>query len=356
MMERDLVRPDPARLRSARRGARASFERLVGSCVRTGALAAGLLAIAAAPAQAADWKPTQSVLYTVPAGAGGSLDQAVRMIKNIAEKRGLLDKPLVIENKAGGAGKIAVSPLDVHPGDPHFLTVITYSLLTNHIIGSVDFTYTDYQPIAMLFGEYVTLSVNASSPIKDAKDLVARLKKDPSSLSIGVATSLGNHIHVGAAKPLKAAGVDISKLVVVPFRSSAESLTNLMGGHIDVMAATTPNVLTQMKEGRIRVLAVASPSRLKGALASIPTWRDVGVDSTYNSAQGVMGAKGMPPEALKFWTDLFRTVTRDPEWLAFVESRQWEPRFVDSSEIGTELKQAYGETHDVLRDLGLAKR
>ena len=161
---------------------------------------------------------------------------------------------------------------------------------------------------------------------------------------------------MGAAKPLKAAGVDISKLVVVPFRSSAESLTNLMGGHIDVMAATTPNVLTQMKEGRIRVLAVASPNRLKGALASVPTWRDAGVDSTYNSAQGVMGAKGMPAEALKFWTDLFRTVTQDPEWIAFVENRQWDPRFVDSSKVGPELAQAYEHTREVLRDLGLAKR
>ncbi|MGE0310769.1 MAG: tripartite tricarboxylate transporter substrate binding protein [Lautropia sp.] len=318
--------------------------------------AAASLLLAGGTARAADWKPSQPVLYTIPAGPGGSLDQSVRMIKHIAEKRGLIDKPFLIENKPGGAGKIAVAPLDQHPRDPNFLTVITYSLLTSHIIGAIDFTYTDYQPIAMLFGEYVTLSVRDESPIKDVRDLVERLRKDPASLSIGIATSLGNHIHVGAAKPLKAAGVDISKLVVVPFRSSAESLTNLMGGHIDVMAATTPNVITQMKQGRIRVLAVASAERLKGDLASVPTWRESGVDATYNSAQGVMAPKGIPPEALAYWTNLFRTVTQDPEWLAFVESRQWDPRFIDSSKVGAELKQAYDESRDVLVDLGLSKR
>lgn len=307
-------------------------------------------------AQAQGWRPTKPIIYTIPAGPGGSLDQSVRMMKNIAEKRGLIDKPIIIENKPGGAGRIALAQLDQNPGDPHYLSVITYSLLTNHINGQVPFTFEDYHLVAMLFGEYVTLSVRDESPVRDARDLVERLKKDPSSLSLGVATSLGNHIHVGAAKPLKAAGVDISKMTVVPYKSSQESLTNLLGGHLDVMAATTPNVLAQMKAGRIRVLAIASANRLEGDLSSVPTWREAGVDATYNSAQGVMTSKGIPAEAAAFWEQFFRTVTSDPEWIAFVKSRQWEARFRDSNETRRELAQAYEETRDVLRDLGLAKR
>jgi putative tricarboxylic transport membrane protein len=326
---------------------------MVGGLALAGGAAAGL---AANPARAQGWRPTQPVLYTIPAGPGGSLDQSVRMIKNIAEKRGLIDKPIVIENKPGGAGRIALSPLDQHPGDPHYLSVITYSLLTNHINGQVDFTFKDYAPIAMLFGEYVTLSVRQESPVKDARDLVERLKKDPGSLTLGVATSLGNHIHVGATKPLKAAGVDISKMVVVPYKSSQESLTNLLGGHLDVMAATTPNVLTQMQEGRIRVLAIASARRLAGPLAAVPTWREVGVDSTYNSAQGVMAPKGIPGEAMAYWSDFFKAVTSDPEWTEFVKSRQWDERYLTPQETQQELAQAYDETREVLRDLGLAKR
>lgn len=318
-----------------------------------GCLASGLTGTAA---RAQGWRPTQPVLYTIPAGPGGSLDQSVRMIKNIAEKRGLIDEPILIENKPGGAGRIALAPLDQHPGDPHYLSVITYSLLTNHISGQVPFTFEDYTPIAMLFGEYVTLAVRSESPVKDARHLVARLKKEPGSLTLGVATSLGNHIHVGAAKPLKAAGVDIAKMVVVPYKSSQESLTNLLGGHLDVMAATTPNVLTQMQEGRIRVLAIASADRLEGPLSSVPTWRELGVDSTYNSAQGVMAPKGIPSEALAWWSGFFQAVTRDPEWVEFVKSRQWHQRYRTPQETRQELAQAYEETRDVLRDLGLAKR
>jgi putative tricarboxylic transport membrane protein len=321
--------------------------------------AVGLLPLATIPslASAQDWKPTRQILYTIPAGPGGALDQAVRMVKSIAERRNLIDKPILVENKPGGAGRVALGPLEQNPGDPHYLTVITYSLLTNHIIGNLTVGHKDYQPIAMLFGEYVTLSVKADSPVKDARDLIERFKKDPRSMTIGVATSLGNHIHVGAAKPLQAAGVDIGKLTVVPFKSSQESLTNMLGGHLDIVASTTPNVIGQMRAKRIRVLAVAAPTRLGGDFSAIPTWRELGFkDGVYNSAQGVMTSKGIPPAALRFWENFFRTVTSDPEWTKFVQARQWAPRFLDSAQTAVELDSEYAGTRQILGALGLAKR
>lgn len=343
----------------ARNTAKASTGRdRVFAWIRSATLAAASLAMLSgipATVQAQGWKPTRQITYTVPAGPGGALDQAVRKIVEIAEKRKLIDKPIVIENKPGGAGRVALAPLDQHPGDPHYLTVITYSLLTNHITGQIPSGYQDYSMLALLFGEYVTIAVRTESPIKDARDLVERLKKDPASLSLGVATSLGNHIHVGATKPLKAAGVDISKITVVPYKSSQESLNNMLGGHLDVMASTTPNVMAQMQAGRIRVLAVASANRLEGPFANIPTWKELGVNATYESAQGVMTSKGVPPEAIAFWDEFFKKVTSDPEWTEFVKSRQWEPRYRNAAQTSSELAKAYQDSREVLTDLGLAK-
>lgn len=318
---------------------------------------AGFTLLGAAPAlaQAQVWKPTRPVTYTVPAGPGGSLDQSVRKIVELAEKRGLAVQPFVIENKPGGAGRVALAPLEQHPGDPHYLSVITYSLLTNHIIGQIPNGYKDYTMLSLLFGEYVTVSVRADSPARDALDLIDRLRKDPKSLSIGVATSLGNHIHVGAVKPLKAAGVDISKMVVAPYKSSQESLTNMLGGHLDIVASTTPNVLSMMQAGKIRVLAVASANRLEGPFSSVPTWKELGINATYESAQGVLTSKGVPPGAITYWEDFFKKVTSDPEWAEFVKSRQWEPRYRNAAQTFDELTTAYKDTREVLNDLGLAK-
>ena len=277
------------------------------------------------------------------------------MIKSIAEKRQLIDQNIIVENRPGGAGKIALSHLDRNEGNPHYLSVITYSLLSNHILGKLGATYSDYATIAMLFNEYTTVSVRADSPIKDARDLVNILKKDPSSKTIAIATSLGNHIHVGAAKPLHAAGVDISGLNIVPFKSSAESLTNLIGGHIEVMAATTPNVISQLKAGNIRVIAIASQQRLAGDLAGVPTWKESGVDSSYESAQGVMAPKGIPAAAMAYWANFFETVSKDPEWEKFVASRQWELAFQATDDASARLASAYEQTKGVLGNLGLVK-
>jgi len=309
-----------------------------------------------APARAQGWKPTRPVTYIVGAGPGGALDQSVRKIAEIAEKRGFADQPFVIENKTGGAGRVALATLDQHVGDPHYLNVISYQWITGYIIGDFPTRVEDYTPISMLFGEYVTVAVRTESPVRDALDLVERLKKDPKSLSLGVATSLGNHIQVGAVKPLKVAGVDIAKMIVVPYKSSQESLTNMLGGHLDVVASTTPNVLSMMKAGKIRVLAVASANRLGGAFSSVPTWKELGIDATYESAQGVMTAKGVPAEAVAYWEEFFKKVTSDPEWIEFVKARQWEPRYRNAAQTREELARAYDDTHQVLASLGLAKR
>jgi len=202
----------------------------------------------------------------------------------------------------------------------------------------------------------VTLSVRTESPVRDAIDRVERLKQDPASPSLGVATSIGNHIHVGAARPLKAAGVDIRKMTVVPYRSSQESLTNLVGGHLDVMAATTPNILTQLQADGIRTLAVASKEWLQGPLSSIPTGPELGVPAHCESAQGVMTAKGVPPESVAFRDGLFRTVAAEQEWKDFVVSRQWAPRSPSAADTVAELTRAYADTRNVLQDLGLAQR
>ena len=119
----------------------------------------------------------------------------------------------------------------------------------------------------------MTVAVRADSPVKSGADLIERLKKDPASLSIAVASTLGNHIHIGIAKAMKAGGVDIRKMKVIAFKSSGESMTNLLGGHIDVVSSSTPNVVAQLQAGKIRVIAISSAQRMSGVFAAVPTWK-----------------------------------------------------------------------------------
>ncbi|MES2186345.1 MAG: tripartite tricarboxylate transporter substrate binding protein [Pseudomonadota bacterium] len=306
-------------------------------------------------AAAQAWQPSHAVEFVVPSGPGAALDAAARQLTNTLERNKLVSQPMVVSNRSGGAGAIALQALQQHPGDGHWLSTFTSGMINARAIGGVATTYVDMTPLAVLFEESIVVAVRADSPLHNARDLVARLKADPTSLSIGVATAVGNHIHAGVAKPLKVAGVDIAKLSVIPFKSSAESMTALLGGHLDAVAASTPNVIAQMQAGRIRVLAVATAERLPGALASVPTWTEQGVPAVYSSVQGVLGPRDLPPEQVRFWENALRAATETPEWKAFLASQNWRPMFMGSEEMARYMQAEYTSTKALIDDLQLKR-
>ncbi|GAA5235475.1 tripartite tricarboxylate transporter substrate binding protein [Verticiella sediminum] len=324
---------------------------LAAAAIATGMAAPGA-GWAASPA-ASSWQPGH-VEFVVPAGPGAALDAAARTLAQLAQQTGKVPA-MIVTNRPGGAGVIALNVLEQHPGDGNYLMTLTSSLLNNQILGVVDRDYRDYTPIAKLFDEYVAVVVSAKSPYQTLDALLKAMRENPAALNIGVATSIGNHIHVGIAKPLKAAGVDIGKLTIVPYKSSAESMTALIGGHLDIVAATTPNLLGPLQAGAIRVLAVSSPQRLQGELASIPTWREQGVDAVSVSAQGILGPRGMTPQQVAFWDGLLRQVVQTPAWEDVLQRNQWRGDYIGPGEVRDYLAREFDGTRAILADLGLVE-
>lgn len=315
--------------------------------------ACGLIAATSVHAQSS-WQPTSTVEFIVPAGAGAALDTAARQLQNLLAKENIV-KNFVITNRPGGNLAVGLNVLDQHPGDGNYLMTLTTSIINNHILGSLNRSYEDYTPIALLFREYVGVVVRADSPIKNGADLIRIMKENPNKLHIGVATSVGNHIHVGIASPLQKAGVAIENLSVIPFKSSGISITQLLGGHIDVVAATTPNLINALKNDKLRIIAIGSPERMGGALSNIPTWKEQGVDVSTSSVQGVMGPKNMTPSQIEFWAKALQKINDSKEWQTFLEQNQWKPFFYGPKETRALLDQEYASIKSVLSKLGLAK-
>ena len=302
------------------------------------------------------WRPERNVEFVVPAGPGAALDTAARQVKELTGRLQLLPTPMIVTNRPGGAGMVAMGALQARPGDAHMLVTLTHSSINNKLVGEVALGYEDFTPLAILFDEFITVAVRADSPVRTGRDLAEALRRNPAALSVGVATSVGNHIHAAIAKPLKAAGVDIGRMTVVPFKSSAESMTNLLGGHLDVVSASAVNVISLMKTGKIRVIAVAAAERLGGDLAEVPTWREQGVDAVYSSSQGVLGARGLGAAQIAFWEGVLERVTSTPEWQAFLAKNHWKPRFLRHAEARRYLDAEAEVARSLLGDLGLLKK
>lgn len=313
---------------------------------------AALLACALPPALArAAWTPSQPE-FIVPSGAGAALDAAARKLTELLERQGLTEG-FVVSNRSGAHSIQALELLQRHRGNANVLMTLSSGFVTSVAQGALPARLQEVTPLATLIREFTTVVVRADAPLRSAQDLAAVLRRDAGALSIGIATTLGNHIHLGIAQPLKQAGVDVRGLRIVPYKSSAESMTALVGGHLDVVSATTPNLLPYLQAGRVRVLAIAADERLGGAFAQAPTWKEQGIDYVSDSFQGVMAPAGISAAQRDFWVQALQRVTQGAEWQAFVALNQWKPLFLDPEQTRTALRRQITQTRSLLAELQL---
>lgn len=312
------------------------------------------LMVTAAMAQTA-WKPERNVEIISGTAAGGAVDRANRAVQRIWQEKKIVEVSTTVMNKPGGGNTIAWNYINQHAGDGHYVSIAPFTLLTNKLVGTSPLTWNDFTPISLLFNEYMTVAVRADSPIKTGADLAERLKKDPASLSVAVASTLGNHIHIGIAKAMKSAGVEIRKMKVIAFKSSGESMTNLLGGHIDVVSSTTPNVVAQLQAGKIRVIAVSSAQRMAGALATVPTWKEQGIDGTFSASQGAIGPKGLNAAQVTFWEGAFQKLSQSEEWKKELAASYWDGNYLPAKETAKFYEVQAAELRTILTEIGLIK-
>lgn len=327
-----------------------TFARNLAHCVVIAAAAFALH-----PALAQEWKPQKNVEFVVAAGAGGAADRSARVAQRFLQT--LPDIPSVtVSNRQGGGGTVAWTFLAQHPGDPHYLATLSTGLLTNHIVGTSPLRYQDFTPLNILLREYVVASVRADSPLGSARDLIARLKQDPASVTLAFAAARGNQNHVVIGMMAKAAGVDPKAVKIVVFNSGNLGATAMLGGHVDMLVGTPGTVLPHLVSGKVRVVGISAPERQKGALAVVPTFREQGIDAVYYSWRGFVGAAGLTPAQTAFWDQAFAKVIQAEEWKQDLERNAWAEDFRGSAETRKHLDAEYELLKKMLVDLGVVTR
>jgi putative tricarboxylic transport membrane protein len=317
-----------------------------------------LAAVAAisAPVQAQQaWSPSRNVEIVVGSAPGGSNDKTARSVEKAIVEAKLIPTSLSVVNKPGGGSTIAFAYVRQKKADPHTLLIGSTALLSNHIVGTSTISYDDFTPIASLFNDYVVFAVNANSPIKTGKDLIAKLKENPQSVSIAFATTLGSHNHIAAGLLAKSIGVNARNLKAIAFKGSAEAITQVLGGHIDLVTTAAGNVANHVAEGRLRVIGVSSPKRFPGALAAVPTWKEQGANLVYGGWRSIMGPRDLTPAQIAYWEGVLRKVTETKEWKDDLDKNYWSDDFVGSAQFRKDLAKDYADMKSVLVDIGLAR-
>ena len=304
---------------------------------------------------ASAWKPDQRIEIVVGVSAGAGSDTTAREILRLLTEKKLIDTNASVVNKPGGGGAIALTYLNQQAGNGHYVMVTSPTMLTNHITGRTSLNYTDVTPLAQAGSEFVVFSVRTESPIRTAGDLVDRLKADPGSLSFAVGNSTGSHNHIATAQVTKALGGDPKRLKVVAFGGSAEGVAALLGGHIDVAASPPSVMLPHVKAGRARFLAVASEKRMSGELATVPTWKELGIHAVASNWRSIIGPRGMSDEQVRYWDNVFARMVALPEWKQGLEAKLVEYTYYNARDTRILMEREYAALAATLADLGLAK-
>ncbi len=313
----------------------------------------GLLLLAV-PA-AAQWKPEKPVEFVIGTGTGGAFDSTARVIQRIWRDSGIVTANTVVLNKPGAGQTLALNYLNQFAGDGHYLSVGSGIMLSNHLTGKTKYAYSDFTPLALLFNDATVFAVNANSPFRSGRDLIERLRQDPYGPSFAVGSTLGSATHIAAALAIKAVGGDVRKMKAVVLNSSGDSVTQVLGGHIDVVTSAATLVLPHAQAGKLRMIGVAAAQRMSGALADVPTWKEQGVDANVPNWRAIIGPRGMSPEQIAYWEQVFARTVKTRAWQAEMERSLWQDIYAGSRETRKFLDGENAAMKLILSELGLAK-
>lgn len=316
-------------------------------------LALALLAVSAS-SWAQGWTPQRNIEIVVGYAPGGGVDRTARLLERLLTLHKFTTNGVSVVNKPGGNTTIAYNYLSQRPADGHTVLVYGPTVFTSHITGASPLTYSDFTPVATLFAEYHVYMVAANTPVKTGKDLVARMKNDVRQVSTGV-SAIGSPGHLSVGLFNKAIGGNAKDLKIIAYKGSADALTSVLGGHIELTPAPANLAAPHLTNAQVRAVAAAAPKRLGAPFAAIPTWKEQGIDLVYGPWRGLLAPKGLPAAQLAWWETTLRKIADTAEWKSDMEKIYAVDDFVVGAQLLKDMQKEYAETRAVLVELGMAK-
>ena len=256
-------------------------------------LAAVLLSAAHVPS--AQEYPAKPVRIIVPFAPGGPNDLAVRPLAPKLQE--LLGQPFIVDYRAGANGIIGTELVAKSAPDGYTLLVVSSSFTINaSTYAKLPFDpLRDLAPVSSIASGDIILVVNPTVPVRSVKELVALAKSTPGKLTYA-SSGNGGSLHLGAELLNLTAGIN---MVHVPYKGAALALSDVIGGHVDLMLISSAGAMAQIKAGKVRVLAVASARRAQ-PLPDTPTFAEAGYPQVLVDTRYGILAQGSTPPAIVY--------------------------------------------------------
>jgi putative tricarboxylic transport membrane protein len=246
-----------------------------------------------------------------------------RFIQGVVAKNSLTKQPIVVVNKAGGAGAEGFLDVKGDKGNAHKIVITLSNLFTTPLATGVPFNWRDLTPVSMLALDEFVLWVNAESPYKTAKDYLDAIKAQPDKTFKMAGTGSKQEDQIITVLLEKAAG---KKLTYIPYKGGGDVAVQLVGKHVDSSVNNPIEAESHWRAGKLRALCVMDkvkmpyPAKLTDtqSWADIPTCASAGLPVDYVMLRGIFMPPGVTPDQVKYYLDLLTKVRALPEWKDFM--------------------------------------
>ena len=286
-----------------------------------------------------------------PASPGGGWDQHARALQQTLMSRNLA-KGVQVVNVPGAGGTIGLAQfVTAKKRNPSLLIggqIMQGAILTNKSPVTLD----QVTPLARLTGEYTALVVPTDSPIQSLQDLIGKFKAEPGSVSWG-GGSAGGSDQILAGLIAKEVGVEPAKINYVATAGGGELMAQILGGHITVAMGGYNEFAPQIKDGKLRAVALSAPERLPDV--ATPTLKEQGVNLEFINWRGVFAKPGLKAAEKKQLEDMVAAVAASDEWKETLRQRGWLDLYQPAGDFAAYLKSEQTRVKATLEDIGLVK-
>jgi len=296
------------------------------------------------------------VEFIVPAGTGGGADQMARTIQGIVTKHSLMKQPLVVINKAGGAGGEGFLDVKGARGNPHKLVITLSNLFTTPLATGIPFSWKDITPVAMMALDEFVLWVNAETPYNSVKDYLEAVKKEPGKFKMG-GTGSKQEDQIITVAIEKSSG---AKFSYIPFRGGGEVAVQLVGNHVDSTVNNPIEAIAQWRGGKVRPLCVfdGKPLDYKDVIAGGQSWADVptcktqGLDVEYLMLRGIFTSPAATKDQIDYYVNLLTKVRETPEWKTLMQDGAFNQTFMAGADYAKWVENEDKRHQTLMKEAG----
>jgi tripartite-type tricarboxylate transporter receptor subunit TctC len=312
-------------------------------------IAAIALSLAALPALAQTY-PARSITLVVPYPPGGGVDAMARVVAD--RLTAALGQQVIVDNRGGGSGLVGTRAVTKAAPDGYTLMLAhTGSISINpSLYANAGFDpRKDFAPIGLIASMPVVLIANPAFPVETIADFIALARRDPGKLNVGTsAVGTGGYMSAELFKSL--AEIDVA---IIPYKGTASVMNDLLGGHVPVAFGVIPPALGNIRAGKLRAIAVASPTRT-ALLPDVPTFAESGMPGFESVLHyGLLAPAGTPRPIIERLNAELRKAVDNEEMKKRIAAEGGDPLTSTPDEYAKDIDQEETKWSRLIRKLNL---